>query len=156
MSAPDWIEVDGKTDVIRNQQQLNHPAALQEIRRIADRERVGISKCREILIHPFFFRGAEIGNRTLPRVRLIKIGLVEVRLVEANNPHRTPVNFFTRGNAVESAAKWIIPNDTNIEAIGIGYCAWRDAHKLAEVEQVGGLYRVLGRLGLGGEQHRGG
>jgi len=50
MGAPDRIKVDRKTDVIRNQQQLDHSAVLQEIRRITYGERVGILKGREVLV----------------------------------------------------------------------------------------------------------
>jgi hypothetical protein len=36
MSAPERVEVNGESDVIRYKHELNRSAALQEIRRIAD------------------------------------------------------------------------------------------------------------------------
>lgn len=138
MSTPDWIQIDGESDMIRHQQELNHSSVLEEIRRITDCECVGVLKRCEVLIYPSVFRSAEICDRTRSRILLI-----EIRFLEPNNPNRAAVNLFAGSNVVESAAKWIVPDDADVEVVDIGFSAGRNAHELAEVEQVCGLYRVL-------------
>jgi len=44
MRAADGIEVHGEADVIGNKDELDHAAALQEVRCIADREDIGIAE----------------------------------------------------------------------------------------------------------------
>ena len=50
MSALDGVKVDGEANVIRDEQKLNHASALEEIRSIADGERIGVVKGRKVLL----------------------------------------------------------------------------------------------------------
>ena len=147
MRTPDRIKVDGESDVIRDQQKPNHASALKEIRRIAHGERVTVAKGREVLVHAFLFRHAEIRDRALSR-----IGFLEFRFLEPKNPHWASVNLFAGCNIVERAAEWVFSDDADIEVVLAGFSARRNSHELAEVEQVCGFHVVFRRLGLSGKQ----
>lgn len=147
MSAFDGVKVHGESDVVGDENKLNHASAPQKVRSIADCERVGVMKGREVLLHVFFFGKAEKCDGAFSRV-----GFVEIWSSEPDNAYRTAVDFFARSNIVQRAAERIFADDADIEIGGTEWRAGRNAHELAEVEQVCGFYGVLRGLRLAGKQ----
>ena len=142
MGTPDGVEADGKSDVIRNQQKLNHAAVIEKIGRIAHGEGVGIPKCREILLHVLLLGSGEIRDGAAAR-----IGFVEIRFLKPNDADGAAVDFFAGCDVVERASEWVLAEDADIE-IGGGLGSRRNTHELAEVEQVGGFHGVFRQAGL--------
>ncbi len=115
MRTPNRIKVDGKTDVIRDEQKLNHASAFEEIRIVTDGERIGVVKCRKVRLHALFFGNAKICDGAFFRIRL-----VEIRSIKPKDAHRSAIDDFTGCDVVERSAEGVFSDNANVEVVVTG------------------------------------
>jgi len=136
VSAADRVEIDGKADVIGDEDELDHSAMLKKIRRVAHGEDVGASEDREIFVDAVTFSGADEDNRA----KFCPADVGEMRDVNGQI-----TDFEVDGENIERGVHRIVAERANVE----GRTRRRrrcQANEFAEIEQICRFHVILARL----------
>ena len=137
MGAVDGIEVDREADVILNQHELDHAAALQEVRCVAYGEDVRTGEDGEVLADSISLEGADEDD-------CARFGFGHVGDTPDMNGHI--VDGLIGGECIQGLSHGIASENADIEGRARRRRDGR-ADEFAEVDEVGSLDIVFGRLG---------